>query len=348
MSKTSILLLGPTGFLGSTVLSQLLAYPKKDTFEITVLVRSEEKAKKLETFGVKPVIGSIKDTALVEKLAEQAHVLFNIADSDDLDATNAFLSGFRTRHEKTGDVPILIHTSGTGVFMFAAPNTGLVAADRVFSDDDPKDIDSATPDSALHRNVDLVVLKADEEGYVKTHIVLPSTIWGIASNPIVDAGIANRFSIQVPALIKAALDRKQAGVIGKGQAVWTAVNVNEQAEFYVQLFDAITTTPSQVGHGHNGYYFGENGEYTWYDLARAIGKALVKRGISTSEEPTTFAKEELPKYFWTEEISGIWGSNARVRSPHARSLGWAPRLTTKDFLANVDKEVEAIIQSQKA
>ncbi len=112
--------------------------------------------------------------------------------------------------------------------MFAAPNTGLVATDRVFSDDDPKDIDTSTPDSALHRNVDLVVLKADEEGYVKTHIVLPSTIWGIASNPIVDAGIANRFSIQVPALIKAALDRKQAGVIGKGQAVWTAVNVNER------------------------------------------------------------------------------------------------------------------------
>lgn len=112
--------------------------------------------------------------------------------------------------------------------MFATPNTGLVAADRIFSDDDPKDIDASTPDSALHRNVDLVVLKADEEGYVKTHIVLPSTIWGVASNPIVDAGIANRFSIQVPALIKAALDRKQAGIIGKGQAVWTAVNVNER------------------------------------------------------------------------------------------------------------------------
>ncbi len=121
-----------------------------------------------------------------------------------------------------------------------------------------------------------------------------------------------------------------------------------EAEFYVKLFDAILTSPSAVGHGHNGYYFGENGEFSWYDLAKAIGKALVKRGISTSDEPTTFEKEELSKYFWTEEISGIWGSNARVRSPHARSLGWEPKLTIEDFLASIDSEVEAIIQSQKA
>ncbi len=118
--------------------------------------------------------------------------------------------------------------SCAGVFMFDAPNNGLVAAEKVFSDNDPKDIDSSVPDSAFHRAVDLIVLKADEEGYVKTYIVLPSTVWGVASNPIVDAGIANRFSIQVPGMIKAALDRKQAGVIGQGKAIWTAVNVNER------------------------------------------------------------------------------------------------------------------------
>lgn len=103
-----------------------------------------------------------------------------------------------------------------------------------------------------------------------------------------------------------------------------------------------------MGHGHNGYYFGENGEYSWYDLSRAIGKALVKRGISNSSEPTTFAKEELSKYFWTEEIAGIWGSNARVKAPHSRSIGWQTRLTTQHFLASIDAEVDAItIKQQK-
>ena len=65
-------------------------------------------------------------------------------------------------------------------------------------------------------------------GYVKTYIVLPSTIWGVASNPIIDAGIANKFSIQVPAMIRAALGRGQAGVVGKGQGLWNGINVNER------------------------------------------------------------------------------------------------------------------------
>lgn len=48
--------------------------------------------------------------------------------------------------------------------MWAGSTNGLSATDRVFTDDNPADIDNPTPDSALHRNVDLVVLKADEEG----------------------------------------------------------------------------------------------------------------------------------------------------------------------------------------
>ena len=52
----------------------------------------------------------------------------------------------------------------SGVFMFAGANDGLTTTDRIFSDDDSEDIDKSTPDSALHRNVDLTVLKADEEG----------------------------------------------------------------------------------------------------------------------------------------------------------------------------------------
>ena len=35
------------GYLGGSVLSRLLAHPSRDTFEITAIVRSAEKAKKL-------------------------------------------------------------------------------------------------------------------------------------------------------------------------------------------------------------------------------------------------------------------------------------------------------------
>lgn len=47
-----------------------------------MLIRSPEKAKKLEAFGVKPVVGSFKDLALVEKLSEEAHVVFSLVRLD--------------------------------------------------------------------------------------------------------------------------------------------------------------------------------------------------------------------------------------------------------------------------
>lgn len=59
------------------MLARLLAHPDAKTYDITVLVRSPEKAKKLETFGVKAVVGSFKDSKLVEELSEQAHVIFS-------------------------------------------------------------------------------------------------------------------------------------------------------------------------------------------------------------------------------------------------------------------------------
>ena len=68
---------GLLGYIGGCVLVRLLAHPNASTFDITVLVRSAEKAKKLEAFGVTSVVGSYKDTALVERLAEAADVVFS-------------------------------------------------------------------------------------------------------------------------------------------------------------------------------------------------------------------------------------------------------------------------------
>ena len=60
------------------MLSRLLSHPGAATFDITAIVRTEEKAKKLQTFGVKTVVGSFKtDLDLVENLAAEAHAVVN-------------------------------------------------------------------------------------------------------------------------------------------------------------------------------------------------------------------------------------------------------------------------------
>lgn len=98
------------------------------------------------------------------------------------------------------------------------------ATDVVYSDLDPEHI-YTIPDTAWHRNVELLVLAASPK--VKTHIVSPPTIYGIADHALVQKGISNPVSIQLPTLIRASIARGQAGVLGKGLNIWPDVHITE-------------------------------------------------------------------------------------------------------------------------
>ena len=65
-------------------------------------------------------------------------------------------------------------------------------------------------------------------GYVRTYIVLPPTIYGKPTGKLYDLGISNPHSIQIPAAIRASLDRGQGGVVGEGKNIWSHVELNER------------------------------------------------------------------------------------------------------------------------
>ncbi|KAI0649448.1 NAD-P-binding protein [Trametes meyenii] len=345
-NKTPIFITGATGYIGGSVLERLLKHPSASTFDITALVRNADKAKILESkFGVKAIVGNHQELDKLESLAENAHVIFHTADADDEPAAKAILSGLKKRHAKLGDLPILIHTSGTGVLTDDA--RGEYITDTIYSDTNIEQLKSISP-TAVHRNVDLLVIAADTEGYARTHIIFPSTIYAIAEGALFDAGVSNPYSIQIPLLIKAALDRKRAGVVGKGKPLWPDVHIHDVADLYIVLFDAIVSKPEQTGHGWEGLYFGENGEHSWYQISRAIGDALVALGIAQDPEPTTFTVPELIKYFTSEAWGYYSGTNSRARADRGRALGWKPRYTTEDMLKSIRPEVEAWIKKQQA
>ncbi|KAJ7255790.1 hypothetical protein B0H12DRAFT_1112886 [Mycena haematopus] len=333
-TKTNFFLTGATGYIGGSVLTRFLAHPRTDTFQFTVLVRDPKKAEKFKDLGVKAVVGSLSDVPLVEKLASEADVVIAAADSDDLGAAKAMLAGLRKRHA-LGVVP----TSGTGVIGEDAK--GMCASTTVYDDSDADQMESISP-TQLHRNVDLAITAADAEGYVKSYIILPSTIYGLAANRLVDLGIQNPHSVQIPMLISAALDRGQAGMVGEGKNLWPNVEIHELTELYITLYDKIIAD-ADTGHGRNGFYFGANGEHSLYDVGKAIGEALVTLGRSESPEPTTFTQADLDKYFGG---SSYMGSNSRCRATHSLSIGWKPVKTTKDMLASILPEVKAIIKKK--
>ncbi|KAF8994654.1 hypothetical protein BDQ17DRAFT_1311423 [Cyathus striatus] len=333
-NKVNIFVTGITGYIGGSVMAQLLEHPNAASFNITALSRSPEKAEKLKEF-VTPVVGSHSDTDLLEKLASESDVVLAMADADNMEAAQAILKGLKKRYEKTGTAPILIHTSGTGVLADTA--SGKYSTETIYKDDDPAQLETLAP-TQLHRDVDLVLLQADNEGYVKVYIVLPSTIYGIAHNKLVDRGIQNPHSVQIPALINASIARGQGGMVGEGKNIWPDVHIDDIASLYVTLFDVILSG-KEVGHGREGFFFGENGEHTLYQIGEAIAKALVELGKGKSREPTTFTKEEIDKYFGVHYL----GSNSRCRGNRSRALGWKPEKTPKDLLESIKPEVEALL-----
>ena len=121
-ASKSVFLTGATGYIGGTVLTKLLALSSPPS-AITILVRSEDKAKSISSFPtpsgttLTPLLGSLQDLEKLSKAAETHDIVVHTADADDLDAIKAIIEGAKKRKAKTGHRTLLIHTSGTGVFV---------------------------------------------------------------------------------------------------------------------------------------------------------------------------------------------------------------------------------------
>ncbi|CDO78098.1 hypothetical protein BN946_scf184634.g4 [Trametes cinnabarina] len=121
-------------------------------------------------------------------------------------------------------------------------------------------------------------------------------VYGLAKGPLVDAGIMNPQSQQIPALIMAGMDRCRAGMVGEGKNIKPNVHIDDTVHLYEALWNAILGC-KDIGHGKEGYYFAENGEHRLYDVAKGIGKVLKEFGLADTDEPSPFTQEELDKYF---------------------------------------------------
>lgn len=60
------------------MLERLLKHPGAHSFQITALVRSDDKAEKLKKLGIITAVGSFGDSSLVEKLVGDADIVFDM------------------------------------------------------------------------------------------------------------------------------------------------------------------------------------------------------------------------------------------------------------------------------
>ncbi|KAI5120417.1 hypothetical protein M0805_006918 [Coniferiporia weirii] len=339
MPKQTIFLTGATGYIGGSILWRLLRHNDVKSFRIRALVRDVAKAKRIaDEFGVDTVVGNLSELRKLESLAAEADYVITTADIVDYSATKAILKGMKEHWKSTGKIPVLIQTSGTAILDDDA--AGMFSSEKVYDDTKVEELE-ALPLSQPHREVDSAVISADKEGYARTYLVYPSTVYGIAKNGLTDARLQNPVSIQVPQIIRAGLDRGQGGMVGLGKNMWPNVHIDDQADLYLTLFNRIRADPEGVPHGRDGIYFAETGEHRLHDVYRRVAEALVSLGKGKSPEPTTFTRKEFLKYFG--DGPDFYGSNSRCTASRARSIGWKPSRNTSDFMASIRPEVEALI-----
>ncbi|KAI0871964.1 NAD dependent epimerase/dehydratase family protein-like protein [Hypoxylon argillaceum] len=361
-----ILLTGATGFIGGSVLTQLLAStsPSLRSAPITCLLRGADRAAKLKAaYGdrVNPVVYTgLDDLATTTAVAAQHDVVISTTLGYHLPSARALLEGLAHRKQaRPGCEPWFIHTSGTSN-VGARPVSGAwvdVAGSsdgRAFDDavDDvyayERERDAAEP--YVQRTTELGVVDAGIELEVGTLVVMAPTIYGIGT------GLFNKRSVQIPAFIATALDHGRAVVISDGSGVWDHVHVADLAALYELLaLRALDERGAGLPRGRKGIIFASHGRHSWGDIARGVARACHEAGALPDATVESLALPEATKLFVASYLAeadeamvelGL-ASCARTVPTVALGLGWKPAYDEDAWERGFRDDVDAVLAERR-
>jgi nucleoside-diphosphate-sugar epimerase len=349
-----ILLTGATGYIGGTVLNDLLKNTQLGP--ITLLLRgSQSRIDKLKaTYGsrINPVIyEGLDDIDATIAAASQHDIAINAAVGYHPPSAVALVRGLAQRKNDTGRDVWLIQTSGTSN-LADQPVSGKYVnepADREFDDakDDVYAYEKAREASVQYfqRSTELAAVDAGIEHGVKTIAIMSPSIFGTGT------GLFHNKTFQIPLFIKAFLDHGRPFVIAGGKGVWDHVHVEDLGALYtVLVLEMVKDGGERIPSGKKGIVFSGNGRHTWGDIARGVGKALFEQGKVTEKDVqdvslTEGTKVISPHMFGMPEDVVEVGvcSNARTLSNVARSLGWKPTRGAEAWEATFESDVKDLL-----
>ncbi|EYF05360.1 NAD-dependent epimerase/dehydratase family protein [Chondromyces apiculatus] len=282
-----IFITGASGYIGGSVAAHL----RKDGHEIVALVRSPEGAARLEAAGLRPQLGGLDDGPLLSRLASEADLVINTADSDHRGAIEALLAPLR------GTGKLFIHTSGSSIVADDADGRHPGA---IYDEGTPF---TPVPLKVARVAIDTFVRDAARDN-VRSVVICPTMIYGRGTGVKPD-------SIQVPLLLRLSRERGAGVHVGPGQNIWSNVHIEDLADLY-----ALAVARAEPG----AFFFAENGEAKLEDIAQALSRILGFGGRTVA-----VPIEEAIKAFGEDAARYGLASNSRVRAIRAREdLGWRP------------------------
>lgn len=284
----AIFITGASGYIGGSVAMRLVAEGR----DVRGLVRDRARARQLAAMGITPVLGSLDDREILVQEARQSEGVINAADSDHRGAVEVLIEGLE------GSGKPLLQTSGTG---FLADDAGGEYASQQIYDD----ATFQAPEDDARAAIDQMVRNAARHG-IRSAVLCNTNIYGLGKGP-------QQYSKQVPWMLAEARKYGAARYIGKGKSVWSNVHIDDVVDLYLAAFGKAPA---------GSFYFVENGEASFAEVAEAIADRLVL-GEARSWSVEEAALQCGPIYAF------MFGTNSRVRSTLARrELSWEPKHTS--------------------
>jgi len=285
--QMKVFVTGATGYIGGSVAERLVNLG----FEVSGLVRSEEKARLLKERGIEPVLGHLDAPELLTRAACAADAVIHAADADHPASVLTLIAAL----ERTGK--LLIHTSGSSVVADSAD--GEYAGPVLFDEDT---FCEPVPFRRPRVEINRLVRQASVDKGMRTVVICPAMIYGAGRG-------LQKESDQLPKLI--ALSRQLGGGVyfGKGLNRYSNVHIDDLVELYLL---AIERAPG------GSFFFAENGEASFREIAGMISHSLGFEGITIS-----LSVEDVVRQYGEAGRYGV-AANSRVSAVNARRLGWTP------------------------
>ncbi|KZV92278.1 hypothetical protein EXIGLDRAFT_594343, partial [Exidia glandulosa HHB12029] len=208
--------------------------------------------------------------------ASKADVVVNAADLNDLSLVNAIIDGLAQRTKETGTRAILLHTSGAFVVLDNAE--GVAPPKRVYINDASESDIRGIPPTAMHRDVDMAIFRADEAGLISGYNVAPGTIFGEGYGPV------RRLSVMFPTYATIFRSFGRGILIGDGSNIMATVHIDDVVSLDLLLLERALAEKDINISPYSKFYFAATLEIPQREISEAIAATLHARGLIPTTE----------------------------------------------------------------
>ncbi|RYN74991.1 hypothetical protein AA0120_g12175 [Alternaria tenuissima] len=355
-----ILLTGATGYIGGTILANLLKSSSHtlSNATITCLVRGPERVATLSAaYGdrVRPVLyKDLDDLETTTAVAAQHDLVIHTTLGYHAASAQALIRGLAQRKVTTGRDVWMIHTSGTsnladqpisGTWVEKVPEREFDdAKDDIYGYEQEREAQTKNP----QRSTELAVIDAGLQLGVKTLVIMSPTIYGLGS------GLFHRTSLQIPMYIVSVLTTGRAIVVNGGKGVWDHVHVEDVAELYkIAVIEILERGGKALPTGQKGIIFSGNGRHTWMEVAQGVADACYEEGKIKDGSINSVGLAEGAKILAAampmmneHMVEMALCSNARTVASVGKRLGWKPSRGAEAWSKGFRDDVKALVEKK--